>query len=110
MILAVEIYHKLCFEMFVNVGHVGHDLLPVRPLYGDHFCQGQAGRHSNSLGGLESNGEVPPLLAGFESIVRDLVWHVGVKESTEGHPVIPRAGEIGNINVHVAPCLRLTPL
>ena len=96
--------------MFVNVRHVGHDLLPVRPLYGHHLCQGQTGGHTNSLGCFKCDGEVPPLLAGLESIIRDLVWHVGVEESTEGHPVIPGAGEIRNINVHIASRLRLTPL
>ena len=96
--------------MFVNVRHVGHDLLPVRPLYGDHFREGQTGGHTNSLRSLKCDGEVPPLLTGLESIVRDLVRHVGVQQSTEGHPVIPGAGEIRNINVHITPRLRLTPL
>ena len=34
----------LGLEVFVNVGDVGHDLLPVRPLDGHHLCQVEAGR------------------------------------------------------------------
>ena len=66
--------------MFVDIRHVGHDLLPVRPLYGDHFRQVEAVRDSDRLGRLERNSEVTPFLTGLESIVRNFVRHVGVEK------------------------------
>ena len=85
------LYHKSCFEMFIDICHVGHDLLPVRPLYGDHLCEGEACRHPDSLGSFKGDCEVPALFTWFESIVRYLVWHIRVKQGAESHPVIPRA-------------------
>lgn len=71
---------SLGFKMFVYIRHVSHDLLPVRPLNGDHLRKVEAVWDPNRLGRLKCNGKVSPFLTGLESIVRNFVGHVGVEK------------------------------
>ena len=55
----------LGLEVFINIGHVGHDLLPVRPLDGNHFRQVQAGRDPDRFCGLKCDREIASFLTCF---------------------------------------------
>ena len=96
--------------MPVDVGDVGHDLLPVGPLDRHHLGQVEAAADSHGLRCLEGDGEVPPLLGGLEAAVGDLVGHVAVQQGGEGHAIVPRGGKVGDVHLHVAGGLGLAPL
>ena len=95
--------------MFIDVSNIGHDLLPVGPLNGDHLCQVQTVVDPNSSGRFESYCEIPPLLTGFQRAIGNPLRHVGVEHGTEGHPIVPGAREVGDVYINVSCCFRLTP-
>ncbi|MFN9940023.1 MAG: hypothetical protein ACK56I_11175, partial [bacterium] len=90
-------------------GDIGHNLLPVRPLDGDHLCQVEHVLNAHRLRRLKGNGEVSPFLAGLERGVGNLVRNIGVEEGAERHAVVPRAAEVGYVHIHVAGRLGLAP-
>ena len=99
-----------CFKIFIDIGDVGHDLLPVRALNGHHLGEIEHVLNTHRFRRLEGDCEVSAFLAGLERGVGDLVRDVGVEESAEGHPVVPGAAEVGNVHVHVAGGFGLAPL
>jgi len=96
--------------MFVDIGNVCHDLLPVRPLYADHVRELEDGGDAHRLGCVKGNREVTTLLVSLQGAVRNLVWDISMQERAEGHSVIPRRREVGDVYFQVALGLTLTPL
>lgn len=67
-------------------------------------------RNTNRFSRCEGNGEVAPLFAGGEGVVRHPLGQIRVQDGTESKSVIPAAAEIGDVNVAVANGFILAPL
>lgn len=99
----------LCLKVLVDLGHILHHALPVRPVRVQHLTELQAGVDAYTLRGFKCQQEIPFFLLTVQFLVWDVGRQVGVQQSTEGQPITPAAAEIGDINVRITFCLLLTP-
>lgn len=66
--------------------------------------------NSDRFGRCKRDGEVAPLLAGGQGVVRHPFGQVGVQDGAESKSVIPAAAEVGDVDVPVANHFILAPL
>lgn len=100
----------LGLKVLVDLGHVLHHALPVRPVGVQHLAELQAGFNTNTFSCFKCQQEISFLLLTVQLLVRDVSGQIGVQEGTEGQAVAPAAAEIGDIDVRVTFRLLLAPL
>lgn len=99
----------LCLKVLVDLGHVLHHALPVRPVCVQHLTEFQAGFDAYTFGCFKCQQEIPFFLLTVQLLIWDMGRQVRMEESTEGQAITPAAAEIGDINVRIAFCLLLAP-